>query len=222
MKLITILRVAVVAVCLSVLAYGCAPSPQPDPTSARELVAKAYASGASRLAAEDYAAASTALSNAEQQIQRGEKKLAWESLRRARQHALDSLKITEQEKQKRLEAIRRQDMQQNELKPVVVKPEPIKVLPPKPVAPKPVAPKPKPQLVNQVEVREGETLSNIAARQEVYGDPLLWPLVYKANRDQIKDPKRIFPGQSLVIPRDKSEEEKEAAREEARSLELFR
>lgn len=201
------------------LVYGCAPAPQPDPTSARELVARAYASGASRLAAEEYRAASMALNNAEQQIRTKDKKLAWESLRLARKYALEALQLTEQEKQRRLEQMRQQEASQKEVKPVIVKPKPIKVLPPKPVA-LPVPPKPKPAA--EIEVRAGETLSKVSARQEVYGDPLLWPLVYKANRDQIKDPQQIFPGQILMIPRDKSVEEKEAAREEARNSELFR
>lgn len=200
---------------------GCASVPQPDPTSARELVAKAYASGASRLAVVEYRAASSALSSAEQQIKDGDNKLALELLRLAREYALQALQLTEQEKQRRLEEMRQEEERRKEVKPVVVKPKPAKVLPPKPVA-TPSPPAPKPKLVDQVEVREGETLSNIAARREVYSDPMLWPLVYKANRDQIKDPKQIFPGQVLTIPRDKSDEEKEAAREEARSLKLFR
>ena len=34
----------------------------------------------------------------------------------------------------------------------------------------------------------------------VYKDAKLWPLIYKANRNIIKDPDLIFPGQKLVIP----------------------
>ena len=77
------------------------------------------------------------------------------------------------------------------------------------------------QLVDQVEVGEAENLQMIAARPEVYNDGLLWPLIYKANRDQIKDPKEIFPGQILQVPRDKTPEEIEEAREEATALQLF-
>ena len=223
MKPITMLRsVAALVVCLSVLACGCAPALRPDPRSARELVAQAYASGAARLAAAEYQAASAALDDAEQQLRSGDQEQARESLRRARQHALAALQRTEREKRRRLEELRRQEARPKDPGPVIVKPEPV-VVKPEPVRvspPKPAAAKPK--LVNQVEVKAGETLSDIAARQEVYGDALLWPLVYRANRDQIKDPQQIFPGQSLTIPRDKTAEEKESAREEARSSGLFR
>lgn len=50
-------------------------------------------------------------------------------------------------------------------------------------------------------VRRGETLPQIAGRFEIYNDSLLWPLIYRANRDQIRDPKRLWPGQVLIIPR---------------------
>ncbi|MCL1911887.1 MAG: LysM peptidoglycan-binding domain-containing protein [Leptospirales bacterium] len=36
--------------------------------------------------------------------------------------------------------------------------------------------------------------------QKVYQDPSLWPRIYIANRDKIKDPDLIFPGQRLIIP----------------------
>lgn len=50
-------------------------------------------------------------------------------------------------------------------------------------------------------VRRGETLPQIAARAEIYNDSSLWSLIYRANRDQIRDPKRLWPGQVLSIPR---------------------
>lgn len=56
-------------------------------------------------------------------------------------------------------------------------------------------------LVSRHTVKRGETLPQIAALPEVYGDSSLWPLIYKANRDQIKDPKVLWPGQNLKIPR---------------------
>jgi len=56
-------------------------------------------------------------------------------------------------------------------------------------------------------VRRGETLPQIAARTEVYNDSSLWPLIYRANRDQIRDPKHLWPGQILKIPRHFTREE---------------
>jgi nucleoid-associated protein YgaU len=48
------------------------------------------------------------------------------------------------------------------------------------------------------EVQPGETLWQIAA--QFTGDPHQWPELYRANRDQIKDPSRLYPGQVLSIP----------------------
>lgn len=50
-------------------------------------------------------------------------------------------------------------------------------------------------------VRRGETLPQIAARNEIYNDASLWPIIYRANRDQIRDPKHLWPGQTLKVPR---------------------
>jgi LysM repeat protein len=56
-------------------------------------------------------------------------------------------------------------------------------------------------------VIHGETLPQIAGDAEVYNDQMLWPLLYRANRDQIRDPWHIRPGQILRIPRNVSREE---------------
>jgi nucleoid-associated protein YgaU len=50
-------------------------------------------------------------------------------------------------------------------------------------------------------VRRGESLPLISSQPEVYGDRNLWPLLYRANRDQISDPRHLWPGQVLRIPR---------------------
>ena len=47
-------------------------------------------------------------------------------------------------------------------------------------------------------VVRGESLSKIA--QQVYGDAQLWRRIYDANRDVIKNPDLIEPGQTLKIP----------------------
>ena len=56
-------------------------------------------------------------------------------------------------------------------------------------------------------VMRGETLPQIAAESDIYNDLNLWPLLYRANRDQIRDPGHIWPGQVLRIPRNLSREE---------------
>ena len=47
-------------------------------------------------------------------------------------------------------------------------------------------------------VAKGDTLSHIA--KEHYGRASKWQAIFDANRDQIDDPDRIFPGQVLKIP----------------------
>jgi nucleoid-associated protein YgaU len=47
-------------------------------------------------------------------------------------------------------------------------------------------------------VKAGDSLSRIARAH--YGDANQWRRIYEANRDQIKDPDLIHPGQSLKIP----------------------
>jgi nucleoid-associated protein YgaU len=44
----------------------------------------------------------------------------------------------------------------------------------------------------------GDSLSKIAKRE--YGDANAWNRIYEANRDIIKNPDLIYPGQSLKIP----------------------
>jgi len=45
---------------------------------------------------------------------------------------------------------------------------------------------------------KGDTLSKIA--KEEYGDAKLWRKIYEHNKDVIKDPDKIFPGQTIALP----------------------
>jgi nucleoid-associated protein YgaU len=47
-------------------------------------------------------------------------------------------------------------------------------------------------------VKGGDTLSKIA--EEFYGDKMLYPKIFEANRDVLSDPNKIKPGQKLRIP----------------------
>jgi nucleoid-associated protein YgaU len=80
---------------------------------------------------------------------------------------------------------------------------------------------PAPTLPSQYTVTDGETLWIIAAQNEIYQDPLLWPLLYRANRDQIKDPRRVYDGQTLTIPRNQNESEIAEAMATARKSDIF-
>ncbi len=57
-------------------------------------------------------------------------------------------------------------------------------------------------LPNSWKVYRGEFLWKIASYPEVYGNGAKWPLIFRANKDQIKDPNLIFPNQVFEIPRD--------------------
>lgn len=48
------------------------------------------------------------------------------------------------------------------------------------------------------EVQKGDTLSKIA--EKYYGDPSLYKDIFEANKNILKDPNKIFPGQKLRIP----------------------
>ena len=56
-------------------------------------------------------------------------------------------------------------------------------------------------------VRRHDCLWTIAGKSSVYGDSFDWPLLFKTNRDQIKDPDLIYPHQDLKVGRDFSGEE---------------
>jgi len=45
---------------------------------------------------------------------------------------------------------------------------------------------------------KGDTLSKIAQRE--YGEAKLWRKVFEHNKDVIKDPDKIFPGQTIQLP----------------------
>lgn len=48
------------------------------------------------------------------------------------------------------------------------------------------------------EVVPGDSLSKIAKRE--YGNAGEWKWIFEANRDILKDPDKIYPGQKLKIP----------------------
>jgi nucleoid-associated protein YgaU len=48
------------------------------------------------------------------------------------------------------------------------------------------------------EVKSGDSLSKIAKQE--YGDAGKWPQIFEANKDILKDPNKIYPGQKLKIP----------------------
>ncbi len=76
-------------------------------------------------------------------------------------------------------------------------------------------PEPEPEM-ERYSVIQGDTLWDISGQMDIYGDNFQWPLIFKANRDQIEDPDIIEIGQDLAISREFSQEEVEMAIENAR------
>lgn len=66
-------------------------------------------------------------------------------------------------------------------------------------------------------VQFGECLWKICQEAQVYNNPLIWPIVYKANRSQIRDPDLIYPGQRFIIPRELPEDQIDGASLDAKS-----
>lgn len=48
--------------------------------------------------------------------------------------------------------------------------------------------------------RDRDCLWNIAKKPKIYDNAFLWPKIWQGNRDQIKNPDLIYPGQKLKIP----------------------
>ena len=93
---------------------------------------------------------------------------------------------------------------------------------PTPVVVKPKTPSPKEIYVENYKklplshtVVKGECLWWIAEYKQIYNDPFMWPLIYKANRDKIKNPDLIYPGQVFRIPRQFTLEELKMSRKSA-------
>lgn len=79
---------------------------------------------------------------------------------------------------------------------------PVVEAPTPPVAPPPAAEAPAPAVeaapMRTYVVKADDTLSHIALR--FYGKASRWPEIYEANKDTIKNPRYIYPGQVIKIP----------------------
>ena len=65
--------------------------------------------------------------------------------------------------------------------------------------------------VSSYSVVRGDNLWSISGKDEVYADPYQWPLIYKTNRNKIKDADLIYPGQVFDIDQNASASEIDAA-----------
>lgn len=223
------LRIIILVIAIAILLGGCAKPPREELQAARMAVARAYTASAEELAASEYQAAGEALREGERLVRQGNYQLAREVLPYAEALAHQAI-LRAKDEQINREQQQIQAQQQSgtgarqERKTPTTQSAPKAVNTPSPTPrltpPVPSSPSASPPL-RHFNVSVEESLWSIAARIEIYADPLLWPLIYKANRDQIKDPRRVYPGQTLSIPRDISDAELEDARQKARHSEIF-
>jgi len=212
------------------LLTACATPPRQELDATEYLVARAYNFQAPLYAPAQYQAAYTALEDGRRLIQAGDYPAAQASLAFARQHALraygsselakareaveaENLRLAElatgsstaqEARRKAEEEARRKAEEEARLK-----------------AEEEARKAREARSFTSYRVGSGESLASIAALPNVYGDPLLWPLLYQANRDQIKDPSQIYIGQVLTIPRGLMASDLELARQKAREAGLF-
>jgi len=226
---------------------GCAKPPVAELETARYLVYHAAEVGAADWSPGEYQLARDALVAAEQQMEKQQYRAALRTISLAQRYAeaarIESehavARLAELERQ-RVEKVRRQEEQrqrelaaeqeaaqrQQELerrRQLETRQAAARAANAASAAKTPPPPPPpvEPAKVERYEVKAGQNLAEIASLSAVYGDRLLWPLIYRANRKQIKTPREIAPAQLLDIPRDKNIEELEAARQEALELNLF-
>jgi hypothetical protein len=83
---------------------------------------------------------------------------------------------------------------------------------------KPLVPKAAPAKSDDTySVARGDHLWGISSKPAIYGNPYQWPLIYKANRDKIKDADLITPGQVFNINRNASKGDADAAVKHAKT-----
>ncbi len=84
-------------------------------------------------------------------------------------------------------------------------------------APAPKAAEPAMKANDSYNVVRGDHLWGISSKSTIYGNPYQWPLIFKANRDKIKDADLIHPGQVFTINRNASQGDIDAAVNHART-----
>jgi len=216
-------RLVILLLALLFIAGGCVAPPLQELQAARNALEEALAAEAAVLAPNEYQAAQDALRDGEALVKKKKYQLAKEILPFAESHARRAILQAQREQADReLQKIRAWEL----LHTAQLPNEPVRQPTPQTrqaiTGRVTVLPKPKTRPLPTVyRVGTGENLWTIAAQQEIYGDPLLWPLIYQANRDQICDPRQVYQGQTLSIPRKVSGEEKKAARQKALKSDIF-
>lgn len=143
-----------------------------------------------------------------------ERQIEGDRIRQEAQRLRAIEELREAEKQRALEERKRKQVEQQEKEAREVRKKAEKIMP---VKEKEREARPLPLYHT---VKRGETLPQISAQPEVYSDASLWPIIYRSNRDQIRDPRRIWPGQVLRIPRNVGRDDIAEARRYAQERQL--
>ena len=211
-----------ILLCLVVHLAACAKPPRQELDAAEYLLARANAYQAADYAPVEYQAASEALDESRRLIDAGKYRAAVTALAFSRQHALRAYSLTEAAKAYEAE---QEEMRRAAEEVARLKAEEAARLQAEEEARRKAAEEARraaeARLLSSYRVGKSDNLASISGMADVYGDPLLWPLIYQANRDQIKDPAHIFVGQVLTIPRNVAPADLEAARQKARESGLF-
>ena len=216
-------RWLIICAILSVLT-ACAKPPHQELDAAEFLVARAYAYQAPTYAADEYQAAFAALEDGHRLIAARDFPASQASLAFSRQHALRAYAVTEMAKAREAaEAEARRLAEEAEARRLAAEAEARRKSEEAEARRKSEESRKtaEARIFSNYRVSSGDTLASIAALPGVYGDPLLWPLLYQGNRDQIKDPTQIHIGQTLRIPRGLMASDFEMARQRAREAGLF-
>ncbi len=173
-------------------------------SDARQSVEAAESIGAEEHAPVALNSAQQLLSKAQDDLQAGEYEEAQKEALAAREAARQAVAISQAKQASKEE---NDDVTDNIIATDVHPDSVIKATaPPLPTEPKP----------SFYSVTKNDNLWNIAAKESVYGDPLLWPLILKSNANLIQNADLIFPGQTLTIEPSLKEVDKDAAREHAK------
>jgi LysM repeat protein len=106
------------------------------------------------------------------------------------------------------------------VEPVAPAPAPAPVVETRAVAPAPMSPRQiyeadYAKLPTSYTVVKGNCLWWISEFKQIYNDPFMWPLIFKANRSKIKNANLIYPGQTFEVPRTFALDDVKAARNKA-------
>jgi nucleoid-associated protein YgaU len=211
------------------LLTACAKPPRQELDATEYLVARAYGYQAASYASEEYQAAFAALEDGRQLMAKRDYRSAETALALSRQHALRAYSLTEMAKARDVveEEIRRAAEEEARFKAEEARKAAEEEARRKAeeearrLAEEEARKAAEARMLIEYRVGGNDTLASVAGLVGVYGDPLLWPLLYQANRDQIKDPAQIFVGQVLKIPRGLLASDLDAARQKAREAGLF-